>query len=790
MLRHNLILIFRNYKRFKTTFLINLIGLSTGVACTLLIYLWVNDELKMDKFHLLDDRLYQLREHQQHSADVRVTDSPPWLLAEALDDEMPEVEYAVVATPTYWFGGIGGPTLSVNNNPVKANGKYASEDFFNAFSYNLLSGNKDQVLDDKSSVVISEGLAIKLFGSAENVLGKTVTYQQDNLFKVSGVFKNLPPNSSEYFEFVMNYKILTDQHPQMTDWGNSGPNTFIVLKKETDVGSFSKKIKNFISTKAVDAKHRTLLVSKYSDGYLFGNYENGVQTGGRIEYVRLFSIVAIFILLIACINFMNLATAKAARRIREVGIKKVVGARRSTLVLQYLAESIFMTVLAVLIAILLVDVFLPQFNVITGKNLELQFDRSLVGSLGGIILFTGLVSGSYPALYLSGFNPAAVLKGRMSISFGELWARRGLVVFQFTLSIILIVSVLVIYRQIQFVQNRNLGYDKDNVIYFPNEGKIKSSLETFLAEFNKIPGVIKASSIAQSMIGGGNTTEIQWEGSDPQPHTPFAIRPVNYDIIEMLDLEMVEGRSFSRDFVTDSAAVIFNEAGIRAMGLEDPVGKVITMGNGWKLTIIGVVKDFNYESLHTRVAPLFFVLAPQYTETIIAKIAGGDGSETIERIREFYSKFNPGFPFDFRFLDQDYQALYGDEMRVSILSRYFAAIAIIISCLGLFGLAAFTAERRRKEIGIRKVMGSSEVNIVYLLSGDFTKLVIISIAIALPFSYFLTSQWLDKFAFRIPLQWWYFITAGVIALFIAWVTVATQALRAARVNPTQCLRDE
>ena len=786
MLRHNFILIYRNFRRFKVTFFINLIGLSTGLACTLLIYLWVRDELNMDRFHEQDALLFQVMEHQQHSGSVRVTDSTPWLLAELLEDEMPEVEYAVVATPTYWYSR---QTLSVENNPVKANGKYASTDFFNLFSYKLVAGTADQALADKTSMVISETLARKLFNNVDQVLGKTVVYQQNQMFKVSGVFQDLPSNSSEYFDFVLPYTLLSDNAPELTDWGNAGPQTFVVLKQGSSLTDFNEKIKHIISTKT-DAKHRTLFATKYSDGYLFGNYENGIQSGGRIEYVTLFSTVALFILIIACINFMNLSTAKAVRRIKEVGIKKVVGAGRGTLIFQYLAESMVMTFVAVAIAVLVVDVFLPTFNGITDKDLSLTFDTGFVVALLVLILFTGFIAGSYPALYLSGFNPAAVLKGRLNLSFGELWARKGLVVFQFTLSVILIVSVLVIYKQIEFVQNKNLGYDKDNVIYFPKEGKVRSSLETFLSELNEVPGVVKASSIAQSMIGGGNTTEISWEGKDPETRIPFAVRPVNYDVMEMLDLQITEGRNFSRDFSADSSAVIFNEAGIAAMGLSDPIGREITFANGMKFKIIGVVKDFHYESLRSDVAPLFFALKPQYTETIIARIAAGTEQATIEKISKFYRKYNPGFPLDYRFLDEDYQALYGAEIRVSILSRYFAAIAILISCLGLFGLAAFTAERRRKEIGIRKVLGSSEYRIVYLLSGDFSKLVIVAIVIALPFSYLLTRQWLDSFVFRISLQWWYFIIAGLTALLIAWLTVGAQAFRAARVNPTKCLRDE
>ena len=786
MLRHNLLLIYRNYKRFKTVFFINLVGLTIGLVCTLLIYLWVSDELNKDKFHENDKRLFQVMESQQHTGSIRVTDSTPWLLAEALGDEMPEIEYSTVATPTYWFNG---QTLSVGDTITKANGKYTGKDFFNIFSYELVQGNKDQVLADKNAMVISESLALKLFNTTDNVVGKTISLQREKLFRVSGIFKDLPPSSSEYFHFVLLYKNLTDENPDATGWGNSGPNTFIVLKEGTNVEDFTKKIAAYISTK-IDQTHRTLFLAKYSAQYLYGNYENGVQSGGRIEYATLFSIVAIFILIIACINFMNLSTAKASRRIKEVGIKKAIGARRRTLIVQYLAESMFMAFLSLALAILVVDIMLPWFNGLTAKNLALNFDVNFIASMFVIVLFTGLVSGSYPALYLSGFNPATVLKGKLSLSFGELWARKGLVVFQFTLSVILIVCVLVIYRQVSFVQNKNLGYEKENVVYFPLEGKVRTSLETFLIELEKIPDVMAASSIGQSMVGGGNTTNIGWEGKDPEVRIPFAVRPVNFGILEMLETEIVQGRGFSRQFSSDTMAVIFNEAGIEAMGMVDPIGKEISLGPETRLQIVGVVKDFHYESLRTDIGPMFFILKPRYTERIMVKIAGGQEVAAINRMQKFYQSYNPGFTFDYRFLDEDYQALYGAEKRVSILSRYFAGVAIVISCLGLFGLAAFTAERRRKEIGIRKALGSTEFQIVYLLSGDFTKLVFISILIAVPCSYLFTLQWLNNFAYKIPLEWWYFAGAGLAALCIAWVTVGMQAVRASRINPTHCLKEE
>lgn len=443
---------------------------------------------------------------------------------------------------------------------------------------------------------------------------------------------------------------------------------------------------------------------------------------------------------------------------------------------------------SLVLAVLIVDVALPEFNGITGKQLSLYPEPRLIVAFLSITIITGLVAGSYPALYISRFNPAQVLKGRFNGSIAELWARKGLVIFQFAISVIFIVSVLVVYRQIEFLQTKHLGYDRENIIHFPMEGKLVPGREAFLSGLRALPGVVHASSISQSMVGGGNTTSIEWEGKSPGDNTPFAFRPVNYDVIEMLNIKVVEGRSFNR-LNQDSMAVIFNQTAINVMGLRNPIGQTVTIRD-IKVTIVGVVADFHYESLRFGVQPMFFVLAPQFTEKIIVKLSAAVETKSLERIESYFKQFNPGFTFDFRFMDQDYQAQYFEEQRVSILSRYFAGMAILISCLGLFGLAAFTAQRRTKEIGIRKVLGSSELDIVYLLSIDFTKIVFVSIIIALPISYFILDQWLGNFAYKIPLAWWYFIGSGMVALCIAWLTVAAQAFRASRVNPVECLKND
>jgi putative ABC transport system permease protein len=785
MFRHNLLIAYRNFLRHKSSFFINLIGLSSGLACALLIFLWVNDELNIDKFHLNSDRLYQVKENVEQDGGIitRTTTSGP--TAEALASEMPEVEYAVTTT----FDRIFHEVLSVEDNDIKADGLYASADFFKLFSFDLLQGNRNQVLSDKKSIVITEDLAKRLFGTTENVIGKNIEWQHKKQYQVSGVLQDLPSVSSVKFDFILTFEVFKEDNDWVLTWFNTAPQTFVLLKGGTDVEQFNKKIAELVRTKTEgEANHRTPFIARYADSYMFGKYENGKQAGGRIEYVRLFSIIAIFIVLIACINFMNLSTARASRRIKEVGMKKAVGARMSTLVFQYLSESTLIAFLSLFIAILLVVLFLPQFNTIVGKNLTLPFDLNFVLGLLAIVLITGLIAGSYPAFYLSKFTPATVLKGKLNNFMGEVWARKGLVVFQFTLSIILIVSVLVVYKQIQYIQTKNLGYNKDNILIIGSEGKVNEKRETFISEIQKMPGVIAASSSGHDMTGhNGGTYGIEWSGKNPEDRTEFENMAANYGLIETLGIELKEGRSFSRDFA-DSSSIIFNEAAIQFMGLTDPIGKEVKLW-GRNMQIVGVVNDFNFESFREQIKPAFFWMAP-YASNIMIKIEAGKEQEVIAQLQEFCNDFNPGFPLDYRFLDSDYQSLYAAEGRVSILSKYFAGLAILISCLGLFGMAAFTAERRTKEIGIRKVLGSTDFAIVRLLSAEYTKMVLTAIFISLPISYYITKSWLNSFAFKIELEWWFFIGAGLTALLIAWLTVGLLTMKAARVNPSECLRSE
>lgn len=595
-------------------------------------------------------------------------------------------------------------------------------------------------------------------------------------------------------------EVLPDNDRWAKEWTGNYAETFLVLSKGTDINRFNEKIGgDYLGSKNELLGNSTLFAQRYSAKYLYGQYENGVPVGGRIAYVKLFSIVALFILLIACVNFMNLSTAKASLKMKEIGVKRTIGATRKALAAQFLGESILMAFLSLLVAVLLVVLLLPAFNGITGKHLHLNPGTGDMLAFAGIVLFTGLLSGSYPAFYLSGFKPIAVLKGKLPTATGDIWLRKGLVVFQFALSVIFIVGLLVVNGQIKYTQTKNLGYDRDNILSFQwkgelytqwdrmPEGKSNARFETFMLGIKDVPGVVNATSMPGNILDEiYGQSGASWRGREEDKNYIFHSPMVGYDFIEMLGIEMIAGRSFSREYNDDYSKIILNEAAVKLMELENPVGTTIQM-NG-EDQIIGVVKDFHYGSLHNAIEPLIF----RFYEgrNVMVKIEAGTEMTTIARLKEYYHTFLPEYAFEFAFMDEDYQAQYVAETRVAALSKYFTAIAIIVSCLGLFGLAAFTAERRTKEIGIRKVLGASEWKIMKLLSDDFARMVLVAIVIALPISFYITKNWLDGFAYRIDLEWWYFIGAGLLTMLIALLTVSFQSVKAALANPVVSLRSE
>ncbi len=793
MLYNDLKIFFRTIKKHKRIFLINLIGLSTGLACTLLITLWVFHELGYDKFHENEQELYQVWNQIEGPDGIKVHSWTPDLLAETLQDKFPEVRYGVAQTLPEWFLQI---PLFVNNQTIKAAGIFGSKNYFEVFSYELTQGNKTQVLEDVNAIVISESLANRLFGTTNNIIGKIIDCDIMGVkekHQVTGIFKDIPKNSSTQFDFILPFKSWIKRSKiigRPISWVSNNPSTYIVLNKGTNVKEFAAKVKGFSKTQS-DKVEADLILTKYSSNYLYGNFENGKQVKGRMNYVYLFSAIAFFILLIACINYMNLSTANATRRLKEIGIKKSLGSQRGSLIKQFFGESIFSAFIALIIGLIIISAIIPEFNQITGKDLTLNFDSTTIIIIILTIIFTGLLAGSYPALYLSKFNPVTILRGQMKNSISELWVRKGLVIFQFTLSIILIVAVLVVSQQIDFIQSKDLGMDKNNVVYFQKEGGLQINSESFIEELKSTSGVVNAAITSQNIIGTQlNTTGgILWSGNESDANMVFHNVNVGHDFIETMGIKLQEGRSFSKDFSTDNTAIIFNETAIKAMGIENPIGKTVQYG-GQQLKIIGVLKDFHFQSLQQKVKPMFLMLNtnPQISE-ILVRIESGREREVLSSLEKVYQRFNPGYLFEYTFLDKSFQEQYISEQRVGTLSKYFALLAIIISCLGLFGLATFTAERRRKEISIRKVLGQSTTNIVLMLTNDFAKLVIVSIVIALPVAYLLTNNWLSTFAYRIPLKLIYFFSAGIIALLVALLTVSIQSISVANSNPIKALKE-
>ncbi|WP_199852644.1 ABC transporter permease [Aquimarina sp. Aq78] len=774
--------------------MINVIGLSSGLACVFLITLWVLDEVQVDKFHENDEYLYQVWNKFESREGPRVLNWTPNILAETMADKLPEVKYAASQTVPAQFAKI---PLRVNNKIIKTGGVFAGKDYFNVFSYSLIEGDKDQVLEGTNSIVISESLANRLFGSLEGVVGKVIEWDAMGMLEkhqVSGVFKDIPSNSTTQFDFILplaTYKKGIIHNGGKNDWVNNNPITYILLNEGTNVEEFAAKIENFSKLQDKDVT-ADLVMTKYSSNYLYGNFENGKQVSGRMNYVYLFSCIALFILIIACINFMNLSTANASRRLKEIGVKKALGSKRTTLITQYFGESVMTALISLLLALLVVFLFIPQFNIITGKALSLSFDPLIFGLLLLIAFFTGILAGSYPALHLSRFKPVTILRGQLKNSWGEVWVRKGLVIFQFSLSIILIIAVLLVSQQVAYVQSKNLGMDKDNVVYFRQEGHLRQNAEAFLEELKGVPNVVNAAMTSQNIIGTNiNTTGgLVWTGNEEERQSRFKELRIGHDFIETMDMKLKEGRSFSRQFPVDSAAIIFNETAIEMMDIKDPIGKTIRYGST-QYTIIGILKDFHFQSFREVVRPMFFRLNNNRSNLeFVVRIASGTEKETLTKLVNIYDKFNPGYVFEYNFLDADFQAQYASEQRVVSLSKYFAGLAILISCLGLFGLAMYTAERRRKEISIRKVLGQSVSQVAMMLSGEFTKLVLIAIGIAVPIAYLLASNWLSGFAYRIPLKVWYFIGAGCIALFVALLTVGSQAIGAANKNPVDGLKEE
>jgi len=782
----------RNLVRNKAFSAINILGLAMGIACSLIIMLWVQDERNVDAFHANGKYLYQVYERQYYDGKVEASYPTQGLLAEELKRVIPEVQYASSLEHASPPGTLN--TFEAGDKINKMEGFFAGADFFSMFSYPLLQGKPGTALNTQEGIAISRKMAEQFFGSPEKAIGKAIRYENKEELLVTAVFENLPANSSQQFDFLRSWIAYVKENEWVHNWGNTSPVTLVQLRSDADHVKVEAKIKDFIYRYQPKDKAflMELALQPYPEKYLHSTFKNGKIDGGRIEYVRLFTIVAIFILLIACINFMNLATARSVKRAKEVGVRKVIGASRSILIKQFIGEAILLTFLSTIIAVCIAAVSLPAFNSLTGKQLSLPLAQpSFWAALFGLLILTGFIAGSYPALFLSSLNPVRVLKGSLKFNWGAIFFRKALVVFQFTLSIILIVGMIVIYRQMDYVQTKNLGYDRENLVYIPIEGDLVKKYDVFKEEAGKMPGIITISKMRNSpTVIEHHTNSIGWPGKDPNLNVSFADAVVGYDFVKTMNLKLKEGRDFSKDFGTDSTSYLLNETAVEKIGFQNPIGQQVVWGNH-PGKVVGVLKDFHFNSMHQAIEPLIARLDENWNwGTILVRIKAGKTKQAITGLEKICKDLNPKVPFSYQFSDLEYARLYKSEQVVSKLSNYFAFLAIFISCLGLFGLSTFVAGQRTKEIGVRKVLGASVPNIIALLITSFLKLVAIAIVIAVPISQYAMGRWLENFAYKIDIGWWMFAVAGIIAVFIAMLTVSFQAIKAAIANPVKSLRIE
>jgi predicted permease len=773
----------RNIMRYKGYSFINIAGLAIGMACSILIMVWVAHELSYDKFNEKSDKLYRLVQTQYYSTGPLTTTCMPGLIAKDLKEQYPEIEDA------FMFYYIPGAVLSYGEKKFNEDIRMADPGLFRMFDFDFISGNPATAFDDLHSIVITSEMAEKYF-PGEDPVGKLLRMNDEFNFKVTAVIEDISENSTFRFDFCIPFLFLEDLGRDLNRYGWNSYYSYIQLADGVTKEATENKIIKHIQDQSEeeDESNVDLWLHPLTKMHLYA-----VRGGGPIQQVYILSIIAVFILLIACINFMNLSTARSSKRAREIGMRKVVGASRGEIIFQFLTDSLLLTFIAMIFSALLVVLILPAFNNLADSELSFNLlDPVNVLILLGVGLATGLLAGSYPAIFLSSFNPISVLKISNSGSKGSVLFRKILVVFQFSLSVILIIATIVIIRQQHFMQQKDLGIQTENVIYIDMGGNVKENYHAMKTELMREPsivGVTRANTLPFRI--GSNTGGFEWQDRDVDNDVLIGFSFAGYDYDDVLELEFKEGRYYSQEFATDTSnGIVVNESTVKIMNMKDPVGKWLELGdNRWH--IIGVMSDFHFLPLTYEISPLVLVYAePENTETMMIRIAGNNPKETIANIEEVWNRMNPAFPFSCEFLDKKYQELYESESRLAEIFKYFAFLAIFISCLGLLGLASFMAEQRTKEIGIRKTFGASIPAIVMLLTKDFTRLVIIANVIAIPLAWYFLGEWLNNYSYSTRLSADIFIIAFVLSMLIALLTISYQAIKAALMNPVEAIRTE
>lgn len=782
---------FRYLLKNKTFSFINIFGLAIGIACAALIMLWVEDEKTFNHNFANINNLYKVMQNEKNDAGISTSGSTPGPLAAAIKEDIPGVKNSGRLS---WDMD---ELLVLGDKSTKENGIYADPSVLSMYGLNFIYGNAKTAFNNQQSVIISQSVAQKFFGD-ENPVGKTIkmnaggAYSVDGLFAVTGVYADLPANCSYHFTWVSPYETWENANDWLKPWNNNLTETIVELEPGADVAAINKKLAGYLATKVERNTNQAFLFSM-NDWNLRNNFENGVQTGGNIKYVNLFTIIAVIILLIACINFMNLATARSEKRAKEVGVLKVVGAGKNRLIGKFIGEAIIMSFLAVLLAIGLLYLLMPAYNGLVQKQLSVNlFKPAHIGSLLLIMLLCGLTAGSYPAFYLSSFNPVFVLKGiKIKSSSGIIFTRKALIVTQFSASVILTICAVIIYQQVQHIKNRDLGYNKDRLVYMSLQGNMKAHFQTLKNQLISTGYVENAATSMHDALhiysyGDG----FKWQGKKPDMKIPVHSNVVSPEYLSTMHMKIVSGRDFYQQGNLDSGSIIINESMAALMGKEGKVGSMITSGQ-FNLRIVGIAKDFIYNDVYGKGAPLILING-RYGPTVMALRFKPNTNlvEALAKTEAIIKADNPGIPFEYRFADEDFDKLFATETLIGKLAGVFTILAIFISCLGLFGLAAYTAEKRTRELGIRKVLGASVQGLAVLLSVEFVQLVALSCLIAFPVAWLVMHSWLQGYAYRTSIQWWVFITAGITALAIALITVSFQAIKAALANPVKSLRTE
>ncbi len=791
MLKNYLKIAFRSLFNQKGYSIINIAGLSISLAVTLLMLLWVLDEWGTDKFHTNKERLhYVFRTIPLEGGKLDVYRGVPLPLMRAAESELPGVEKYIPIRES------NEETIGIEQNTFRATGSVGTLSLFEAFSFPVLAGDVSQLDKKSDAIAISESLAKKLFGNVWQsvALGETVQIHDQGDFSIEAVYEDFPENSTLKQEFVYSLQHFIDHNDWILDWGNSGMRGVLLLAENADAKTIEQQVDKIFKDKQAGGTFiEGCFLQKFSDNYLFNQFDDQAKVaGGRIEYVQLFGLAALLLLIIACINFVNLATARASKRAKEVGVRKTIGAGQQSLVIQFLTEATCITLISVGMAIFLSETLVPHVQLITGKLLDFDYSQPIFwAGISTVVILTSLLSGIYPALILSSFKPINVLKGKIKEQTSSISFRKGLVIAQFVLALLLIVAALVVQQQVEYIQNKNLGLNKENLLVINQDAQVSEKYEALKNELlakQTIKGVTTAGPNPVNI--SASTGGVSWEGKTvEQGHLEFNILWAAGNFPSVFEIPMAAGRYYKEDGINDTINIVLNEKAVEIMGFDQPIGKTITWW-GQKRQIIGIVKDFHNTSLYNEIKPTGFLLDPLDAGALYVRTEAGKTQQAIADLQSAFAKVVPEVPLHFEFVGEQIQSTYKSEVLTEKLATYFAIISIFISCLGLLGLATFLAEQKTKEIGIRKVLGASILNLMGLLSKDFLVLVGMGLLIGIPVSWYLLNSWLTNFAYTIDLQWWMFAIPVVAAILIAGLTVCIQAIRAAITNPVQALRSE